>query len=65
MSGIQGVEVREDIKYYFVDFVCKGGTPRALSDTRLFKKKVTDLAGYPPPLTDKIHKVVFEGLPKR
>ena len=38
------VRFREVIKYYFADFVCKGGTPS-------------------PPFTDKICKVVFDGLP--
>ena len=41
--------VREDIKYYFADFVRKGGTPPPFTDKIFSKKKVTDLGGTPPP----------------
>ena len=55
--------VRKDFKYYFADFVRKGGTPPPLR-TKFSPKKVTDLGGTLPPFTDKIRKVVFDGLPK-
>ena len=53
----------EPFKYYFADFVRKGGTPPPL---RIFfpAKKELRIWGVPPPFTDKIRKVVFEGLPQ-
>ena len=33
---------REDIKYYFADFVCKGGTLPPFKDKKFAQKKVTD-----------------------
>ena len=39
-----------------------GGTP--LYGFFPSKKGVTDLGGTPPPFTDKIRKVVFDGAPK-
>ena len=41
-------ELREDFKYYFADFVRKGGTPPPFTDKIFSKKKVTDLGGTPP-----------------
>ena len=56
--------LRENFKYYFADFVRKGGNPPPFTDKIFGKKGVTDLGGAPPPpLTDKIRKVVFEVLP--
>ena len=53
-----------NFKYYFGDFVRKGGTPPPFTDKIFGKKGVTDLGGTPPsPFTDKIRKVVFEVLP--
>ena len=47
--------LRENFKYYFADFVRKGGTPPPFTDKIFAKKKVTDLGGTPlPPFTDKI-----------
>ena len=41
--------VREDFKYYFADFVRKGGTPPPpFTDFFSGKKGVTDLGGTPP-----------------
>ena len=59
-------QLREDFKYYFADFVRKGGTP-PFTDKIFAKKKVTDLGGSPPPFTDippknvlqKVLKMVF------
>ena len=60
--------IREDFKYYFTDFVRKGGTPPPFTDKIFAKKKVTDLGGTPPtPFTDippknvlqKVLKMVF------
>ena len=43
-----------------------GGYPRPPVYGIFFGKKgVTDLGGTPPPFTEKIGKVVFEGLPKK
>ena len=43
---------REGVKYYFVDFIRKGGTPPPFW-TKFSPKKVTDLGGTPPsPITD-------------
>ena len=52
--------VREGVKYYFADFVRKGGTPPPL---RIFfgKKGVTDLGGTPlPPFTDFPPKIFLQ-----
>ena len=38
--------LRGDIKYYFADFVRKGGTP-PLTEKKIRQKKVTDLGGTP------------------
>ena len=46
------VNLREDFKYYFADFVRKGGPPPPFTDKIFSKKKVTDLGGTPPPFTD-------------
>ena len=54
--------IREDIKYYFANFVRKGGTPPQFKNKIFAKKKVTDLGGTPPPFTNKILKVVLEPL---
>ena len=40
---------RENFKYYFADFVRKGGTPPPFTDKIFAKKKVTDLGSTPPP----------------
>ena len=40
--------LREGVKYYFADFVRKGGTPPTLR-TKFSPKKITDLGGTPPP----------------
>ena len=45
--------LREDIKYYFADFVRKGVTPPPLYRQSFCQKKVTDLGGTPPPLRTK------------
>ena len=64
------VWLREEVKYYFADFVRKGGTPPPFTDKIFAKKKVTDLGGTPPPpFTDippknvlqKVLKMVFFG----
>ena len=44
------VFLREASKYYFADFVRKGGTPPPFTDFFSGKKGVTDLGGTPPPL---------------
>ena len=49
--------LREVFKYYFADFVRKGGTPPPFTDKIFSKKKVTDLGVTPrppgaPPFTD-------------
>ena len=41
--------LREDFKYYFADFVRKGGIPPPLTDFFFDEKGVTDLGGTPPP----------------
>ena len=67
--------LKEGVKYYFADFVCKGGnfsSKRAKNFVFCSKKSrflsknlVTDLGDTPlPPFTDKIRKVVFAVLPK-
>ena len=78
------MNVREDFKYYFADFVRKGGggTPQIPNPLFAEKKSVKGGGGTPQirnsllagkkirkggvggtPLTDKIRKVVFDGLP--
>ena len=58
-----GVDAGEQVKYYFADFVRKGGTPPPLR-TKILPKKSYGFGGYPPPpFTDKIRKVVFDHLP--
>ena len=45
--------IREDFKYYFADFVRKGGSPPPFTDKIFGKKGVTDLGGTPLlPFTD-------------
>ena len=52
---------REDIKYYFADFVRKGVTPPPFTDKIFAKKKVTDLGGTPlPPFTDFPPEICFQ-----
>ena len=41
------VHIREDVKNYFADFVCKGGTP-PFTDKNVAKKSY-GLGGTPPP----------------
>ena len=48
---------REGVKYYFADFVRKGGTPPPLW-TKFSPKKVTDLGGTPPQWANLGHHVV-------
>ena len=68
--------LRGDFKYYFADFVRKGGggTPQIRNPLFAEKKSVNRGVGVPPksvtplkgggtPLTDKIRKVVFDGTP--
>ena len=38
-------QIREDFKYYFADFVRKGGTPPPFTDKNFSEKRVTDLGG--------------------
>ena len=40
--------LREPFKYYFADFVRKGGNPPPLYGQNFRQKKVTDLGGTPP-----------------
>ena len=56
--------LREDFKYYFADFVRKrgGGTPQIRNS--FFAENFVRKGGEGTPLTDKIPKVVFDGLPK-
>ena len=65
-------DIRENFKYFFADFVRKGGSPPPFTDFFSGKEGVTDLGGTPPPLfTDippknvlqKVLKMVF--LPKK
>ena len=62
--------LREDIKYYFADFVRKRGKKSygfgGYPPLRIFfpAKKELRIWGVPPPFTDKIRKVVFDRLPK-
>ena len=47
------MQLREDFKYYFADFVRKWGTPPPIYKKNSGKKGVTDLGGTPlPPFTD-------------
>ena len=57
-------DIKEVVKYYFADFVRKGGTPPPFTDKIFANKIVTDLGGTPPPFTDKTRKVVFDSFPK-
>ena len=55
------IVIRENFKYYFADFVRKGGTPPHFTDKIFAKKKVTDLGGTPPsPFTDTPPKNVLQ-----
>ena len=47
---------REAVKYYFADFVRKGGTP-PFTDKIFDKKGVTDMGGTPP--CSKMPEMVF------
>ena len=53
-GDIAAAGIREGVKYYFVDFVRKGGTPSPpFTDFFPSKKGVTDLGGTPlPTFTD-------------
>ena len=54
------VALREDIKYYFADFVRKGGTTPPLG-TNFSPKKITDLGGTPPhPFSDIPSKFFYK-----
>ena len=57
--------IREDFKYYFADFVRRGGGTLQIRNplfAGFFRKKIRKgEVGYP--LTDKIRKVVFEVFP--
>ena len=68
LRKVQLFHLREYVKYYFADFVRKGGTPPPFTDKIFAKKKVTDLGGTPPsPFTnispknvlEKVLKIVF------
>ena len=53
--------IREDFKYYFADFVRKGGTPPPFTDFFSGKEGVTDLGGTPlPPFTDFSPKIFLQ-----
>ena len=53
-------KIREGVKYYFADFVRKGGTPPPFTDF-FGKKGVTDLGGTPlPPFTDFSPKICLK-----
>ena len=45
---LKSVCIREEVKYYFADFVRKGGTPPPLR-TKFLPKKNYVLGGTPPP----------------
>ena len=47
LSGTVKSSLREDIKYYFADFVRKGDTPPPFTDKFVAKKNI-GLRGYPP-----------------
>ena len=51
--------LREASKYYFADFVRKGGTPPPFTDFFSGKKGVTDLGGTPPP-TPPVYGFFFQ-----
>ena len=54
------MQLREGVKYYFADFVRKGGTP-PFTDFFSGKKGVTDLGGTPlPPFTDFPPKIFLQ-----
>ena len=63
MRKVMGRIIREPFKYYFADFVRKGGgvPPKSVTPFLPGKKSVK---GGGTPLTDKIRKVVFEVFPK-
>ena len=58
-------DIREVVKYYFADFVRKGGAPPLPLYGQNFRQK----GGFgfggapPPPFTDKIRKIVFDLAP--
>ena len=52
----QGQPIREDIKYYFADFVRKGGPPPPLYGQNVRQKKFRIRGVPPPPFTDKSAK---------
>ena len=56
-------KLREPFKYYFADFVRKGGGGTPQIRNSFFAGKKIRKGGGGTPLTDKIRKVVFEGLP--
>ena len=58
-NGIILAYFREDFKYYFADFVRKGGTPPPFTDKIFVKKKVTDLGHSPKNVLQKVLKMVF------
>ena len=41
---LQSFRLRGDIKYYFADFVRKGGTPPPLYEQNFRQQKVTDIS---------------------
>ena len=43
------MSIREDFKYYFADFVRKGGPPPPLYGQNFRQKKGYGFGGYPPP----------------
>ena len=58
------ISIRENFKYYFADFVRKGGgggTPQIRNS--LFAENFVRKGGGGTPLTDKICKVVFDVAP--
>ena len=57
-----GHVLRGAVKYYFADFVHMGSTPPPLYGQKFQQGRSYGLSGYPP-FTDKICKVVFDGLP--
>ena len=54
--------LREVVKYYFADFVRKGGSPPPLYGQNFCQQKVTDLGGTPPPLRTFPQKILQKGL---
>ena len=47
-KSISEIRLREVVKYYFADFVRKGGTPPPFTD-KIFAKKKLRIWGVPPP----------------